>query len=310
MRYLDLSTQIIIHQGNNVQPSLAPPAAEHHGIRNVVALKNSPEEIFHRIPAITEAIAEHLTEPDYSHFVAAVKGTALRSLSEIHNVFKAKNYLLDALRPHERQLEVALQLQDKKLSDALKKTFIIDVTLNQQPPLIPFSLGLIAMGCMFRRRDYHAASTNYLDNYDGDHIPENLLENNAIGKALYKWKKAVAEKNDASKRIFAGGNCIILNHSLAKRVFLGMQIYKTELNQENFAILFETVHRHFSEAPLPEKYGLAFAAVHLAATLKKTRLPALSETEIDDIIDRYPRLLATGRQILAVLPGQVLYRRP
>ena len=89
-----------------------------------------------------------------------------------------------------------------------------------------------------------------------------------------------------------------------------MGIYKTELNDKIFATLLDVAHRHFNDAlSLPEKYGLAFAMMHLATSLKKNKLPALSEAEIDNVLSRYPRLRQTGTEILAVSPGKTFYRR-
>ncbi len=117
MNTIKLALPINNHE-NNIQQSSLSFGGGQHPIQKVIAVKNSPEDIFHRIPAITEAIASYLKEPDYSHFVAAVKGTSLRPLQEIYRVHQQKKLPLDALRPHERQLRIALQLQQKELSDS------------------------------------------------------------------------------------------------------------------------------------------------------------------------------------------------
>ncbi len=309
MNTIKLALPINNHE-NNIQQSSISFGGGQHPIQNVIAVKNSPEEIFHRIPAITEAIASYLKEPDYSRFVAAVKGTSLRPLQEIYRVHQQKNLPLDALRPHERQLRIALQLQQKELSDSLKKTVIVELTQSEQKPYVPFPLGTIALGCIIPRQNANAGIVHYVDYYDGTPLPLNRVGNDPIATALLKWKKAVMAKNDALKRIFAGGSGVMLTHFQEGISLLTIPIYKTELNCENFAILLRIADRHADNSPLPVKYGLIFVMMRLAICLKKNNLPGLSGFEINEALTRYPRLLETGREILGVLPGKILYQRP
>ncbi|TCL02696.1 hypothetical protein [Sodalis ligni] len=299
------------HENNIQQSSISSGTRQNQNrIGGVIAVKNSPEAIFHRIPAITEAIASYLKEPDYSNFVAAVKGTSLRPLKEIYRVHQQKNLPLDALRPHERQLRIALQLQQKELSDSLKKTVIVELTQSEQKPYVPFPLGTIALGCLIPRQNSHAGIVHYVDYYDGTPLPLNLVGNDPIATALLKWKKEVMAKNDALKRLFAGGSSVMLTPFQEDASLLSIPIYKTELNHENFAILLKVADEQAANAPLLEKYGLIFLMMRFAVCLKKNNLRGLSGFEINEALFRYSRLLETGRDILGVLPGKILYQRP
>ncbi|WP_213993810.1 hypothetical protein [Sodalis sp. dw_96] len=310
MDTIKLAAQTTNNYVNNIQQlSISSNTPQRH-IREAIAVKNSPQDIFHRIPAITEAIASYLKEPDYSHFVAAVKGTSLRPLLEIYREYQEINFSLTALRPHEKQLCIALQLQQKDLSDELKKTVIVELTQSGQKPYTPFPLGTIALGCIIPRQDDQAGIAHYIGYYDGENFPLHLVGNNPIATALLKWRKAVMAQSDAIKRIFAGASTIKLHNLQEGSDILTIPIYKTELDSEKFGILLKMADRYSSNAPLAEKYGLVFVMIRLAICLKKNNLNRLSETEINEALNRHPRLLETGRDILGVLPGKTLYQRP
>ncbi|QWA13597.1 hypothetical protein GTU79_14070 [Sodalis ligni] len=117
-------------------------------------------------------------------------------------------------------------------------------------------------------------------------------------------------KNDALKRLFAGGSSVMLTRFQEDTSLLSIPIYKTELNRENFAILLKVADEQAANAPLLEKYGLIFVTIRFAICLKKNNLVGLSGAEINEALARYPRLLETGKHILGVLPGKTLYKRP
>ena len=295
----------------NEERSLSTPLVSGQKYRRYsIRVSNTPASIFNRVPAITEAVAGYLREPDYSHFRTALGNSVLRSVDELRTRLAEADYSSRVLRDHEKQLYVALQLRRKEWAAEIAKMAIIDDSLCRRPPFAVFPLGRIAVGYLVDRRDHPVVKTRYLAYYEGENVPAHIMAENGLARAMLRWKQEVMEKGDEYKRIFVNGNGFMVTMPVEKPIFIGLQIYKTELNRDTLLVLLEAADGLFRETEPPVSFGVAFAAARLLECLKKSALPALDEVPLASLSARYARLLATGNDILAVMPGRHIYRSP
>lgn len=268
----------------------------------VVAAYNIGDYFSDAMPHVVETIAANLKLTDYSRFISALKPTTLRPAREIYYHFSLNNFNLACLRPHEQQLYLALWLMEENTHDELDRIITIDTVANSRQPYAPFPLGTLAVGSVIAEYDYRSVNANYLK-YVDRHIPEHLLAGNKIARALWQWKKCVINKDDSLRRIFTNGNGFSLNNSNNKYFFFGLQLYKAELNPVNLKILLSIADQQFASSAAPGRYGIALAVIQLIMALKKNKLAGLSELQINETTQLYPRLIADGMEVYALLPG-------
>ncbi|XBS68091.1 hypothetical protein ABK905_14605 [Acerihabitans sp. KWT182] len=203
-----------------------------------------------------------------------------------------------------------MRLQEKALSDEIKKITIVDLTNSRHEPYTPLPLGIVTLGCRISAKECRIGSVRYIDYRDGDTIPVGFLRKRSVAMALLQWKNDAMAQSDILKRMFARGNSIGINDNQGEDFLLGMRIYKTELNRNNFTVLIQVAQRLFDKGSLLKKYALAFAVQRLTDALKNNRLPSLSTVTIDLVVSQHPQMMATGREIQSVLPLKTVYCRP
>jgi len=295
----ELSKTPTVQQQQPTFPSAKP--SQYPGSA-VVATYNIGDYFKDKVPHVIEAIAANLKAADYSNFIAALTLTKLRPLNEIYRQFSLNNFESTSLKAHEIQLYLSLLLMDHNTYNELNKIITTDTVFNTRQPLRPCPLGTLAVGCIITQHDYCFDGAHYV-NYAEDDIPEHLLSDSKVANVLLQWKRRVIEKDGSLHKLFVRENSFKLNDSRRHYFFCGLHLHKTELTGENLITLLTMANQQYRLSAAPERYGVALAAVRLIDTVKKNKLAGLNDTQIDEAMRLYPKMLADGMEVNALLPG-------